>query len=201
MDEALVRVADDIAARGWYVGDGLLAGPTLDALVEHVEHTHAAGRLRRAAIGRGSERHHDTDVRRDLIRWVDPLDPAPPLRPFLERVESLRLTLNRELCVGLWDVEMQLACYEPGGFYRRHLDQFTEVQARRITLILYLNPGWTGGDGGALRMYVADDESPVDVLPERGRFVVFRSDTIEHEVLASARRRFSLTAWYRRRDL
>jgi SM-20-related protein len=201
LDEALVRVADGIAARGWYVGEEFLAPPPLAGLVAHAEFCRAADLLRPAAIGRGAGRRRLRSVRRDRIQWIDSGNPPPPLRPFLERVETLRLTLNRELCAGLWEVETQLACYEPGGFYRRHLDQFAEAQARRVTLILYLNHDWSAADGGALRMYVGEGETPIDVLPERGRFVVFRSDAVEHEVLASARLRFSLTAWFRRREL
>ena len=67
-----------------------------------------------------------------------------------------------------------------------------------ISVVLYLNEGWTDADGGQLRLHLAG--GPRDVLPELGTFVIFRSDTVPHEVLPAARPRYSLTGWYRRRS-
>jgi Rps23 Pro-64 3,4-dihydroxylase Tpa1-like proline 4-hydroxylase len=34
-----------------------------------------------------------------------------------------------------------------------HFDSDAAVDGRRVTAILYLNPGWRPGDGGELRLY------------------------------------------------
>jgi SM-20-related protein len=39
------------------------------------------------------------------------------------------------------------------------------------------------------------DNETLDVLPQAGRLVCFRSEQIEHEVLPATRPRFSITGW------
>ena len=68
-----------------------------------------------------------------------------------------------------------------------------------VSCSLYLNPGWSAGDGGLLRLHL--NARPVDVPPRAGTLVLFRSDTVRHEVLPATRPRFSLTGWFRRRPL
>ena len=88
---------------------------------------------------------------------------------------------------------MHFALYPPGAFYKRHLDAFKERNARKISLILYLNQDWQVTDGGQLRMYLP--EQRLDISPLGGRLVCFRSELIEHEVLPAKRDRLSITGW------
>lgn len=47
-------------------------------------------------------------------------------------------------------------CYPGGGAkYIKHVDN-PDDNGRRLTLILYLNPAWTAGDGGELRLYLQE---------------------------------------------
>ena len=109
-----------------------------------------------------------------------------------------------------WDTlaeyEAHYACYEPGSFYRRHVDKHgadAEVGAsgqRVISTVCYLNePGWPADAGGELVLY-AEGLGPLKVTPEAGTLVVFRSDTLAHEVLPAQRQRLSIAGWMRTRD-
>lgn len=51
-------------------------------------------------------------------------------------------------------------------------------------------------DGGALRIF-SPEESFVDISPSRGTLVVFRSDSVPHEVLESHRARLAVVGWFR----
>ena len=121
----------------------------------------------------------------------------------------------------------KLAVTQSGGSkYPRHVDNVHGIQVgsndlRKLTAILYLNPSWTCGDGGELRIYLdpnnkeSDDgnnrnrekevfEPFVDLSPVGGRLVLFYSDEVPHEVLENAPRatvendnfdRYALTIW------
>jgi [Skp1-protein]-hydroxyproline N-acetylglucosaminyltransferase len=69
---------------------------------------------------------------------------------------------------------------------------------RIITVIYYLTPNdWNHDrDEGCLRLFLDDKEDHYDVVPCRNRMVVFRSDSVEHQVMPSLRRpRRAITIW------
>jgi Rps23 Pro-64 3,4-dihydroxylase Tpa1-like proline 4-hydroxylase len=50
----------------------------------------------------------------------------------------------------------QMTCYPGGGSrYTRHCDN-ANGNGRKLTALLYLNPGWKVQDGGCLRVYQPD---------------------------------------------
>jgi SM-20-related protein len=116
-------------------------------------------------------------------------------------MEDLRKTLNRELTLGLFDFEAHLALYPPGARYRCHLDRFQGEGDRILSTSLYLNPDWSPGDEGVLRLYLDKPESEPfeDVLPAGGTLVCFLSERFHHEVLPSRRERLAATGWFTRR--
>jgi SM-20-related protein len=71
-----------------------------------------------------------------------------------------------------------------------------------VSVILYLNEGWSPEEGGALRLYLGEDgDGPArDIPPVFGRMVVFWSERFFHEVLPAGRERMSLTGWLRTRE-
>ena len=91
----------------------------------------------------------------------------------------------------------KLAVTLPGGHkYPLHIDNPQGVSVgdiRKLTCILYLNPDYNvGKDGGELRLFLPSREEDkknelevIDLTPEGGRLVVFYSDEIPHEVLAT----------------
>eukprot|EP00163_Fabomonas_tropica_P019189 TRINITY_DN3368_c0_g2_i1.p1 TRINITY_DN3368_c0_g2~~TRINITY_DN3368_c0_g2_i1.p1 ORF type:complete len:139 (+),score=18.43 TRINITY_DN3368_c0_g2_i1:152-568(+) len=88
-----------------------------------------------------------------------------------------------------------------GASYMRHIDNPNQ-NGRVLTTILYLNEGWTTGDGGELRIYPPQDDpgtihAKEDIAPLFNRLVVFLCDKrVPHEVLPSNHDRYAVTIWY-----
>jgi len=197
-DAAVEALAD----RGWFRCAGFAPPAVADALAAEARALWAGGGFRPAGIGRGTDRHVEPAVRGDWLHWLDGSAPTAPQRQFLALVDAFRAHLNRELRLTLQESEVQYAVYPPGTRYRRHIDQFRRTQARLITVLLYLNPGWAPEYGGALRIYPDPQatEPAADVLPAHNTFVCFRSERIPHEVLPPTQHRYSLGGWLRVRS-
>ena len=153
-----------------------------------------ASRFKKAGIGKAINHQVNEAVRGDEIRWISETTAEAPLKIYLSRMKELMVHLNRTLFLSLKDIEAHITVYPPGTFYKRHLDQFRTDDHRKLSAICYLNEGWTENDGGQLRMHLAS--GAIDVLPLAGRLAIFRSDQIEHEVLAGKRDRYSVTGWF-----
>lgn len=167
------------------------------ALREELLQLQAGDALRGAHVGHGSARQHLGDVRGDAIVWLDDPRCGAPAAACLRMLDTLRAQLNRLLLLGIDEVEAHYACYPPGSGYLRHRDRFEGSRSRVLSLVSYLNPDWVDEDGGALRLHLA--QGPVEVLPQLGTGVCFRSE-IEHEVLPARRARLSVAAWMRTRS-
>ncbi len=186
-----------LAEQGWAISRDFLPMSAIEALAEEARQLLLAGRFSQAGVGRGSERRVRDDVRGDRILWLDENELTPAQSRYWSEIEALRFALNRELFLGLVSFESHYAIYPPGAFYRKHVDRFSNSDERVISCSLYLNSDWKEEDGGELRLYVGDQQ--VEVLPQAGTFVIFRSDNVPHEVASANRDRFSLTGWFRRR--
>jgi len=66
-----------------------------------------------------------------------------------------------------------------GACFPIHVDSEESVDGRRLTAILYLNPGWRPEHGGHLRLY-PPFAPPVDVEPRHDRLVLFLSNRMLH---------------------
>ena len=178
----------------------LLTKEAVAALHAEAEQFLVEERFREAGVGRSSEQAVRDMVRSDRIYWLAPETLTPAQAHYWEAIEAVRATLNRELFLSLVSFEAHYAAFPPGAFYKKHVDRFKTSDERMISSTLYLNPDWQEEYGGQLRLY--DDEAgPVDIVPRAGVFVLFRSDTVPHEVFPASRTRFSLTGWFRRRSL
>lgn len=189
----------DLADRGFAMVPDLLRRDQLEALAREAKEGWQEGEFHRAGVGRGAAER--PEIRGDHVAWLDPENLSPAQRAYWDFVDQLRQECNRGLYLGLADFEAHFAVYPPGAFYRRHRDRFQAEGRRTLSCLLYLNFDWLPADGGALRLYLEDEERqevPLDILPEAGTFVVFRSDSLEHEVLETRRERLSLTGWLRR---
>jgi SM-20-related protein len=186
-DAELDAVADGHAL----VRDGLLGDVSAQAAVcASIAHVTA---LRLATVGRS--RRLDPSIRTDAIGWIDD-DVDPRFSPLLALFEVLRGELNERAYLGLTQTEVQLGHYGVGGTYARHRDAFAGGPGRVITAIWYANPGWQVAHGGCLRVWDPDQRA---VEPLLDRLIVFRSDTVSHEVELCHSERFAITAWYRPR--
>ncbi|HLV17242.1 MAG TPA: 2OG-Fe(II) oxygenase [Pseudomonas sp.] len=193
----LANIIDDLVARGWSLQPGFISQSLTTQLAHECRARYAAGELIPAGIGRGDGKLINESIRSDSILWVDP-GQSEACDLYLQAIDELRLTINRELFLGLEDLECHFAVYPPGGFYQRHLDRFRDDDRRTVTVVMYLNdPDWSEADGGQLRMYLPEGER--DVVPVGGLLACFMSDRIPHEVLPARRERLALTGWLRRR--
>jgi SM-20-related protein len=195
-------VLDTLAERGWLVLPEFLAPEQVAALREQAGAQWNAGAFHAAGVGRAHELNVNASIRSDQVQWLEPADEGA-LADYQAFMEDLRGNLNRAMYLGLFEFESHFAVYPPGAFYQRHLDNFRGTSARIITAILYLNAGWQEGDCGQLRLYTdgSDGGDYVDIFPQAGQLVLFRSAKFWHEVLPARRERFSLTGWLRTRPL
>lgn len=151
--------------------------------------------LRPAEIGRSIQQQRISEVRGDFIRWLDPAETPPDLQSLWQQLAAMQLSFKQAFFLPINYFEAHLAMYPPGGFYKRHLDQFEATNFRQITCIFYLNENWTQADGGQLRIYTSTSTF-VDIYPLLGRAVLFKSAEVWHEVLPALRKRYSLTGWF-----
>lgn len=151
--------------------------------------------FRAAGVGREGGFQLNPFVRSDQIRWMSASDPAE--KAYLAWMETLRQALNQRLFMGLFDYEGHFARYQPGAFYKKHLDAFKGRSNRVLSTVFYLNPGWQESDGGQLLIYGDANQVVARVTPLLGTLVVFLSDAVPHEVLAAKRTRYSIAGWFR----
>lgn len=191
-------LCDEIADRGWSLCR-LADTAMLSALSAEAAALWEESALTPAGVGRGEDRDLLRQVRRDKTRWMDGSSPAQTA--YLAFAEALRREVNYRLMLGLFGFEAHYAVYEPGGFYKRHLDSFRGARNRVLSSVLYLNRDWTDADGGQLRLYAPQSDKVVDcVQPEFGTLAVFLSEEIPHEVIPSSQARFSIAGWHRCND-
>ncbi|WP_287031194.1 2OG-Fe(II) oxygenase [Pseudomonas sp. UBA6310] len=195
---SLQALIDDLAVQGWSQQPAFLPQSLTAELAQECRSRAAAGELAPAAIGRAAGQAIVEGIRGDRILWIEGGQSAA-CEQFLEAMEALRQALNRQLFLGLEELECHFAFYAPGAYYLRHFDRFRDDDLRTITVVFYLNPDWLPEQGGALRLYL-DESRSLDVLPEAGTLACFVSAEFAHEVLPASRDRLSLTGWFRRRS-
>jgi SM-20-related protein len=193
MEHIFDSIADGLADKQYAIVDNFLKEEEVDAVLSEDYFQHYQQYFKKAGIGKQANVQINEAIRGDYISWVDPQTALPSTQVYLSRLQDLIQFLNRALFLSLKDAEVHQTVYPVGSYYKRHLDQFKKDDARKLSVILYLNKNWKEENGGQLRIYT-DDQS-VDVLPMAGRLVCFRSDALEHEVLPATRERLSITGW------
>lgn len=192
------KISSELAEKSYTTVDGFLNESGVNALIKTIDDSVKNGGFKKAGIGTAHQFQVNNAIRGDFIHWINLKETEGMLKGFVDRIYGLLTYINRTCFLGLKDFEMHYAYYPQGAGYKRHLDQLKANDHRRLTFILYLNKGWQIKDGGLLRMYLKNsnnEEIPFDIAPLAGRLVVFRSDLIEHEVLACTRPRYSMTGW------
>jgi SM-20-related protein len=193
-------VSEDLGSSisGVSIRDQFLAPAQIRSLVQCAHLRRARRGFDPGRIGRGRGLRRREEIRGDSICWI-----TPPLMPaekaLLKRLEYLRLELNREAQLGLFELELHYAWYPPGAGYARHVDQPQGRAQRQVSLVLYLNESWTPAAGGELRMFDAAGGHR-DIEPIAGRLVHFLTPGREHAVLPTQSDRLSISGWFRTRD-
>jgi SM-20-related protein len=192
-----VSASADLALSGISIRDHFVIPTQIQALLQCAQARQAQGDFAPARVGSQAHAQRREDIRGDFTCWLrEPLYPAE--RSLLNQLEELRLELNREATLGLFDLELHYARYAPGAGYARHVDQPQGTTQRQVSLVLYLNADWQPRDGGVLRLHETDDRN-LDIEPVGGRLVCFLTPGRVHEVLTARRERLSISGWFRGR--
>ncbi len=190
-------LADLLAVQGYAVLPAALPEPGWLGLQAEARQLLGHGAFAPARIGRGEGLHRENSIRGDGLCWLEPGMSVGAA--YLRWMDMLRLTLNRELFLGLDEFEAHYAHYPVGAFYRRHVDRHRDSNARVISSVFYLNADWREEDGGELLMQDAAGEALFAQAPCGGTLVLFMSADMPHEVLPAARERWSVAGWFRTR--
>jgi len=204
LSDQVTEIVSGLVENGYVVIDHFLSDYQVEMLASETLMLWQRGEFRHARVGHGEQKSKHPEIRNDRIHWLDPLGLSDIQQCYFDKLEMLRLAINRELFLGLFEFEGHLALYPSGSFYGKHLDCFQDASHRVVTAILYLNDQWQQDDGGKLRFYLnesGDESNYLDIEPLAGRLVVFLSRRFFHEVLAAQRDRLSLTGWFRVRPI
>ena len=191
------RVVEQILEQDRAIIEGLFPDQILAALLDLLAHLREEDALRPAAIGAAGQAVVHTEIRSDYIKWWPDEPEHPAQRAFLDVVGDLSDYLNRTCYTGIRRSEFLFAVYPPGAHYERHVDDFQHKNARKFSVITYLNREWVPGRGGELVLYDANGEPRETIEPIYGRTVIFPSPDVEHEVLPAIAERWSITGWLR----
>jgi predicted 2-oxoglutarate/Fe(II)-dependent dioxygenase YbiX len=133
----------------------------------------------------------------DRENWTRVRDHLWALRPELEHHFGRRLTH----CHG-----PDFLIYDPGAFYRPHLDSGTHYQTRRVSVVIFLNgerdsQGFGGFTGGGLTFHGLLDGSrwekcPIPLSAEPGLLVAFPSETLHEVRPVMSGQRYTIVGWF-----
>lgn len=159
-------------------------------------HLYSENKLKAAGTGNGAVAVLDNSVRGDMIYWLDRQNNNPYEIEFFDLMDNFVTYLNSTCFTGITGYEFHYTLYEPGRFYKKHVDQFKNNSSRQFSMITYLNENWQDDDGGELCIY--HDDIIEKILPQNGKSVFFKSNQLAHEVLPSHKPRLSITGWLKR---
>lgn len=154
-------------------------------------------KMKAAGIGNELIVQKDTSFRSDKIYWLDKGSTNTSEIDFFNLIDEFVAYLNETCYTGITQYEFHYALYEKGSFYKKHLDRFRNDDGRLFSMITYLNEDWVEGDGGELKIYLPDGQTPY-ISPTNRKSVFFRSNELEHEVLETYKPRMSITGWLKR---
>lgn len=183
---------DQLAENDYVIVDDFISDEMYIGIMDFFHEMESADKLKKAGIGAHQDFQVKAEIRGDFIYWLNE-ERDKVLGSFFQLKDELMQNIKRFCYLGLSGSEFHIAKYPVGSFYHRHLDQFQERTNRQITVLIYLNCSWRQGDGGELVIY--RDKQEITVEPIAKRLLLFKSDTIEHEVLKTNVPRYSLTGW------
>lgn len=194
--ETTIKILEEIEQKGYSLCDDFVTESETEVFLSKIKELQEQNSFKQAGIGNKNLKQSNAEIRNDSISWLEKEENTDSL--FLNKIDELILNLNRRFYLGLNDYEFHFAHYAPGSFYKKHKDSFQSDDARKITVILYLNQNWKKGNGGELKLYLENKEEIIE--PLAGRVLVFESH-MEHEVLESKTDRYSITGWLKSKKL
>jgi len=194
-NDIYTQIVSAIRETGYFIANNVFTPLQLNALLNDLISIDKNS-FHRAGIGREFSEHTNDVIRRDNIFWLERNRSAASF--YWDWMEQLRIRINREFYLGLFEYECLYAHYAAGDFYKKHLDAFIGSPNRKLSSVLYLNPDWQQADGGEFVLYEENsDNILMTVLPSMGTLVIFLSEIFPHEVRVARRSRYSLTGWFR----
>ncbi|MEZ4951080.1 MAG: 2OG-Fe(II) oxygenase [Saprospiraceae bacterium] len=153
----LDSLVDSLAENSYAVVDNFLSASEVEILRKHLLENYHSGEFKLAGIGNAANYNKDTTIRGDQIFWLDPETVSEDMQFFFDRINATISYLNRTCFLALQEYEFHFACYQPGSFFKRHLDAFKSDDSRKISIVVYLNEDWNEMDGGNIRLYLDDE--------------------------------------------
>jgi len=194
--QTIEYIVEQLIQKSFVVVDHVLPDQVVQNLHAEIIAADEENQLHHAKISQ--QGIQENSIRSDLIAWIDESNPSPALKIYLDFLEQLRLQINQEFQLGLFEHEMHYTLYRAGSFYKKHVDQFKTNKSRQLSFILYLNADWQRQEGGELMLFDEYDRVITKILPHANQFVCFFSD-IPHEVCITHRERLSVTGWFKSR--
>lgn len=196
------NICNDLNQQGFSIQSHSISEKLAQALYQRITSLEAS-QLKKAGIGREKNYLQQATIRRDKIHWIEGETAAE--KEWLNWLETLQTHINRRLFLGLYSNESHFAIYQPGDFYKKHLDAFQGKSNRKLSVVTYLNPDWGVDSGGELVLFESTEKNAAwqdsavleKIAPEFGSTVVFLSEDFPHEVLPTQQLRYSIASWFR----
>ncbi|KAI8972735.1 hypothetical protein BDB01DRAFT_809061 [Pilobolus umbonatus] len=209
----LSEKAEELYSRGWTSVEGLIDLDILRSAHQAAQQLVRDNKFEspQQLAEKSTDSIHDMKARDDTIIWLNTIKQLPYHSPFDKIISFIEGPLYDDLAKLVHlkgNKEYQLSYYhKQGARYEVHRDALptdrqTEDQ-RRITVIVYLNPGWSPGDGGELNIKSHRDRhgmpEGVDNIqkPLLGNIFLCMSGATDYEILPTKKEIFILTCWLR----
>lgn len=193
-------ISHNVCTQGFHIIDNFLELAHYQSLRRLAQKLHQEGSFRQAKIGLTLEAQHNKAIRADEICWLEEESDEPSVQAYLNQAFVLANILNQTLFLGLAEFETHFAAYQPGAYYKKHVDQFAAKKTRKISCVYYLNEHWNHEFGGELKLYDTQDNLIQHVVPQGNRFICFNSE-LPHEVCLTNQPRYSIAGWMKTRPL
>lgn len=193
-------LTNNLCTSGFHIIDDFLESHHCQSLRRIAKEMHQNGLFKSAKVGSIVHAQHNNTIRTDEICWVDEDSVEPAVHAYLEQTLHIANILNQSLFLGLIEFETHFAAYQPGSFYKKHIDQFATKKTRKISCVYYLNEDWQEEFGGELKLYNKEDQLIQNVSPLPNRFICFNSE-LPHEVSVTNHPRYSITGWMKTRSM
>jgi len=190
----------NLHTRGFHIIDNFLETEHCKSLLQLAQEMHQDGLFKRAKIGSNIKAHQNNTIRTDEICWLEEDSVEPEVHSYLKQTINIANILNQSLFLSLVEFETHFAAYQPGSFYKKHIDQFATKKTRKISCVYYLNESWQEDFGGQLKIYDKDHHLIETVLPIENRFICFNSE-LPHEVCLTQQPRYSIAGWMKTRTI
>lgn len=184
---------DQLAANDYLVVDDFISDELYQTIQRYFNTLLQEDKFLKAAVGSAENKQVQSSIRGDFTYWLDRENDSE-ISGLFTLLDELVSHLNQHLFLSLSDYEFHFAMYPPGTRYQKHVDQHQGKNNRVLSVLIYLNEDWKPGDGGELNIYRSDDKNLL-IEPIAKRIVIFKSDSVEHEVMTTSVSRKSLTGW------